>query len=351
VAQLHSQERFSVAIIAGDIGTRGGVNRVLSELALIFSRDLALDVTIFASAGFAPAYSFPDAINIEYHSGANSNYGMLRLFRAIKRRNFNAVIGLWHYDNLRISPIFWKSNTLTILAEHTSWFHPPLKTRLFRRILYKMANWVVVLNEDELRYYSQFLSHVALIPNPVLVEQRLELKKEKIVLCVGHLIPRKNFRDALFAFKHSAIEQNGWRLILVGDGEERQALAELACDLELTNVEFHAETTNIDEWYARSSILLCTSKIEVFSLVVAESTAFGVVPLSYDVDGPAYLLRDFPRLLVKAGDRVALSKRLRWLAESENLRDYSNKVQSLCRERFSAGSIAQAWKALLLPGT
>jgi glycosyltransferase involved in cell wall biosynthesis len=121
--------------------------------------------------------------------------------------------------------------------------------------------------------------------------------------------------------------------------------------LELTNVEFHAETTNIDEWYARSSILLCTSKIEVFSLVVAESTAFGVVPLSYDVDGPAYLLRDFPRLLVKAGDRVALSKRLRWLAESENLRDYSNKVQSLCRERFSAGSIAQAWKALLLPGT
>jgi glycosyltransferase involved in cell wall biosynthesis len=212
-----------------------------------------------------------------------------------------------------------------------------------------MADAIVVLNRREQEYYDKYAENVVLVPNPVIVSPHLFPKKQKIVLCVGHLSKLKNFQDAITAFHEADLEKHGWSLVIIGEGEQEDNLRNLVTSFGLQRVEFYSETSQINEWYAKSSILLCTSLVEVFSLAVAEATAFGVVPLSYDLDGPAYILEEFPDLLVETGSVSALAERLRSLGHDGSLADYAKRVRSVC-DRFSRKVVADAWSWLLKGG-
>lgn len=71
-----------------------------------------------------------------------------------------------------------------------------------------------------------------------------------------------------------------WKLTFVGDGPDRNSLENKVKDLGLKRVTF-VGFQNPVKYYQRASILMLTSDIEGFLLVLAECMSFGVVPVVY----------------------------------------------------------------------
>lgn len=339
----------TVLLVGGDLSNGGGVNRVIRDLSTIFSERLEFNTIVLALNEEDPSYAFSPKVRIERRPEAASRLGFWRLMREIGRRDYDHVIGFWHWDNIRIALALALAGKAPILTEHTSWHHAPRKTRMMRFLTYRLAKAVCVLNPPEFEYYRKFLRDVALIPNPVpKLPAPAGVGKEKLILAVGHLIDRKNFRDAVLAMAASGLADDGWRLVIVGTGPEEKALEALVRELGLTGaVWIEPPTGEIALWYARASIMLVTSKIEVFSLVLAEAMQFGVVPLAYAADGPAFLLRDHQDLVVAPGDVEALSRELTRLGRSGELQARGEAMKATVETRFSEEVIADRWRELL----
>lgn len=71
-----------------------------------------------------------------------------------------------------------------------------------------------------------------------------------------------------------------WRVTLLGDGPDRAGLEALAKQYGLLRLTF-AGFQNPLPYYQRASILMLTSDIEGFPLVLAECMSYGVIPVVY----------------------------------------------------------------------
>lgn len=336
-----------ILFIATDLSTGGGVNKVIRDLAVLFRRRLTADVTVVnARSERASAYAFPDDIAVQsYRRQSVIAYFLLLLH--VRRLRPDVVVGSWAQDNILVTLAFLFSRTRVILIEHSSWhFHGPA-IRLLRRLIYPFAYGVVVLNRSDLRHYERFLSNVRLIPDPVELSPAAGTAREKLILAVGHLEPLKQFDHAIRAMAHAGIEKHGWSLAIIGSGSEASRLTELIAELGLTNVCILPPSGDLASWYARASLLLVTSRLESFSLVLAEAMAAGVVPIAYASDGPSFILEDFREQLVPPDDIECLTNRLSAFAGRPDIDALRVDLRRSVATRFSPDVVAEAWKELL----
>lgn len=344
----NKQLRPRIALVATDLSTGGGVNRVIHDLAAMFSERFECRVTVLNGRSNRPSsYPFPPSVErIDQPSRSRSAY--VKALWALRRSQPDVVIGSWTQDNILLAAIFAGTRTRVILVEHTSFdFHTPL-IRGLRRLAYRLADAVVVLNPTELAHYSQYFANVHLIPNALVPPiARNSAERGKQIIAVGHLEPRKNFQDAIEAMAASGIEQDGWSLTIVGKGPDATKLKDRISHLGLERVEIERPPVDLGQYYARSSLTLVTAKLEVFSLVLAEAMAAGVVPLAYATDGPKFLLEDFPGLLVEIGDVATLAERLRGLAGADDLEPLRERLAESIRRRFAPENIAAQWRGLI----
>ena len=187
-----------------------------------------------------------------------------------------------------------------------------------------------------------------LIPNPIAATPaRVPDSRETLVLAIGHLEPLKQFDHALRAMATSGIEAQGWSLTVIGSGRCERELRTLADELGLRKTTFRTAREDLQPWYARASLLLVPSRMESFSLVLAEAMAAGVVPIAYASDGPSMILEEFPTQLVPCGDVDALAATLRPYAENTEMAALRTELSQSVKRRFDPAVVLTAWKQLL----
>jgi glycosyltransferase involved in cell wall biosynthesis len=219
--------------------------------------------------------------------------------------------------------------------------------RLLRRLIYPLAWRVIVLNPAELSYYGTFLRNVRLLPNPVpAVPGPRPAGRQKLIVAVGHLEPRKNFIDAVRAMALSGLDDQGWELAIIGAGPEERLLREAIREAGLERTQIHQPTADLASWYNRASLTLVTARLEVFSLVLAEAMSAGVVPIAYATDGPSFILNNFPEYLVSIGDVTALAECMRDLARREIPSSLRSRLSASIDARFSPEVIGRKWAQL-----
>lgn len=114
-----------------------------------------------------------------------------------------------------------------------------------------------------------------------------------VILGAGSLEPRKDFATLLRAF--ARVRQNREvRLVILGRGQERQALARLAEDLGVAeHVRLPGFEANPYRWMARACVFALTSRREGSGAVLVEAMACGTPVVSTDCpSGPAEILQD-----------------------------------------------------------
>lgn len=337
-----------ILLIAADLSSGGGVNKVIGDLAVLFRSRLGAEVEVAnARSDAPPTYGFPGDVPVRSY-GRTSLLAYFALLLRLRRSRPDVVIGSWTQDNVLMTLAFAGSRTKVIAVEHAPWHFQPLAIRLLRRIAYPLASRVVVLNRADLAHYRRFLSNVSLIPNPVEAPTRPPGgQREKLILAVGHLEPNKNFQDAIQAMARSRLEANGWSLAIIGSGSASPCLLNLIDKLGLTRTRIHSPTDDLASWYARASLLVVPSRAESFSLVLAEAMRAGVVPVAYASDGPSFILEDFPAHLVPIGDLDRLTEQLSHFANLPDLSIIREALRRSVELRFSSQTITEAWEHLL----
>ena len=116
----------------------------------------------------------------------------------------------------------------------------------------------------------------------------LGLDGAPLLLSVGYLIERKGHHVAIEALAQLLPEHPGARLVIVGEGEERERLQALALELgvaERVTLAGARPNTELLRWYSAADVFLLASSREGWANVLLEAMACGTPVVATDIWG------------------------------------------------------------------
>lgn len=165
------------------------------------------------------------------------------------------------------------------------------KKNILKKVL-NSAKFVVVFTKEQKlevqRKYGVAAKKIKVIPNGVedkfYYSKERKLHKKPRILFVGRLNFQKNLEYLLLALKDVSerFETN-----IIGDGELKKELEDLAKKLKLSTVIFpgRIEGEQLVEYFKRSDIFVLPSRVEGMPLVLLEAMAMGMPSIVTDVVG------------------------------------------------------------------
>lgn len=169
---------------------------------------------------------------------------------------------------------------------------------------------------------------VSIVPNGIdlqhyHVPRNKTTKKEKTILYIGRLEKRKGVAYLLKAFACFANDNPHIKLVIAGDGVDRQKLELLADELKIKNVKFLGYITEQKKkQLLRDSDLFCSPAVygESFGIVLLEAMASGLITVAGNNPGYASVLDGLGSLsLVNPKDTTEFAKRMELLINEPQL--------------------------------
>lgn len=132
---------------------------------------------------------------------------------------------------------------------------------------------------------------------------------EKLLVHVSNFRPIKRTLDVIWVFA-KVTEQLGARLLMIGDGPERQGAVELASHLGVSGrVAFLGSFPRVEELLAISDLFLLPSSQESFGLAALEAMASGVPVIATRIGGIPEVVNDQETgLLFELGDVAGMAQ-------------------------------------------
>ena len=203
-------------------------------------------------------------------------------------------------------------------------------------------------------------ARVEVVANPVQVEARQSADAAaqmvlaacvgcNLVLAAGRLSMEKGFDLLIRAFAPIARRQTDWRLVIFGEGPERNALLQLTRDLAISShVLFPGFSHALHLMMRRTQLFVLPSRHEGMPNSLAEAMACGVPCISFDCPtGPAELiLHEDNGLLVRAEDITGLTSAMDRLMGDEALRRRLGGAAQESAREYSMENILSRWGAL-----
>lgn len=233
--------------------------------------------------------------------------------------------------------------------------------KLLMKLAYSRAKHIISNSEDT---KSDLLQHhiigapkATVIRNPVLPPDFIKLKQKKIegdwfdstdrkiILSVGRLHPQKNFPFLISVFKKVYQVNKAARLMIVGEGEEKENLINQIESEGLSQfvklVEFQS---NIYPYYENADVFALTSEWEGFGNVLVEALSVGLPVVSTNCPGGPKMILENGKYgtLVPLGDNKsyvdALLKALEYPSKSQDSIEYAKRftVESVAEEYLKA---------------
>ena len=279
------------------------------------------------------------------------------LIKILHEEEYNVVIGVHAFLAMRLSTIKkdigstkaigWIHNSFEALLREGS---PYLGTELkyhYGRQLQKLDEVVVLYHQDAELYQEAFGFKPSTIYNPLTLKPGpRSVGQQKIFLAVGRFSPKhKGFDLLIQAFALFAQKNQDWQLDIVGDGPEKNQLAQMISENNLEKrVQLHPFTNEIQAYYSTASIYVLSSRWEGMPLVLVEAMSHGLPIIASDIPTCQEVLGDFG-MFFKNGNIQELAQRL----EDATHLDWQKKSDEAIKiaQRFDINEIAGQWKQLL----
>jgi glycosyltransferase involved in cell wall biosynthesis len=123
-----------------------------------------------------------------------------------------------------------------------------------------------------------------------------------VAICVGRLAPEKNLDQVLAAFDTMRSSVPSMRLVLVGDGPDKERLMRARPDVVFAGLR-HGE--GLAAHYASADVFLFPSMTETFGNVVTEAMASGLAVVAYNLAAAGQFIRHGVSGLLAGGGDVA----------------------------------------------
>ena len=296
-----------LCFIVGSLNCCGGTERITSLIANELSGE-NYEISILSLAeGNDPFFSLDSSIKI---------YSLYNKKISFKKNYITTVWRIRHFlkqhkiDTLisveSILCIFTVPGLFGLNIKHICWEHFNFNVNLgvkYRDIGRKWAarhcDYIVTLTRRDKSLWEKGLANIKAqiiaIPNPTTFENinNTPSQDSKIILTIGHYRYQKGY-DLLMQAWSRVKNKKGWKLITVGDGEDKEKIIELTKALKIDDtVEINASTTNIIQYFEKASVYCMSSRFEGLPMVLLEAQSFGLPIISFDCDtGPAELIND-----------------------------------------------------------
>lgn len=266
------------------------------------------------------------------------------------------------------------SKSTVIVSEHT---HPTVNlrnelygpiTKRFMKLCYPGAERIVAVSQairqDLINNFHIPEDKVTVIYNPVDTRE-IELMSQEpvehpwfrdhipVIVSVGRLTKQKGYPILLRAFSHVR-KYLPCRLVIIGEGEDRSKLSDLARDLGIgDDVAFLGFQKNPFKYVSRASLFVLSSLYEGFPNVILEAMALGLPVVSTDCpSGPPEIIEDGKSgLLVPVKDSDALANAITKVLRDQPLRESLGREARQRVKLFELDTIVKVYRRLFLENT
>lgn len=171
----------------------------------------------------------------------------------------------------------------------------------------------------------------------------------KSLISVGRLSAEKGLDELVAVFQELSGKYPDWRLHIVGDGEQREALEAQIAALELGDrVVLHGylPRPEVNRLLMESSVYVMTSHTESFGLVLIEAQAAGVPCVAYDsARGACEIIQNgINGFLIPGRDRAEMVRVLEQLMENFALREQIGRAGKATAAEYYAPRVQAKWR-------
>jgi GalNAc-alpha-(1->4)-GalNAc-alpha-(1->3)-diNAcBac-PP-undecaprenol alpha-1,4-N-acetyl-D-galactosaminyltransferase len=353
----------------------GGAERVLSGMADYWCRrGWHVTVVTYDDGLSPPFFDLHPAVERIGMNNAQPYAGLVKallrniarvvdLRKAIVSSRPDCVIAMGEVNGARALVAALGLGIPVIVSEHTD-YHELAASKngwiwiFLRRLLYPLAAAVSVLNEpSKSRLGKRVRRKTAVIPNAIPDDlctnesepSQIPALPPNTIAAMGRLVPQKRFDLLIEAFQHVAKESD-CSLLILGEGPLRGELEGLVENLGLTNrVSMPGAIPKPWDLLRHSRMVVVSSEVESFGLVLVEAMACGVPVVSFDCpNGPRGIIRDgIDGFLVPPLDVSALARAMKKLLTDDDLH---KSMSARCREvraRYSQERVMALWDDLV----
>lgn len=314
-------------------------------------------------------------INIKVQSKLNNTlvrmidmvYSIIQLRKIFKKRNPNLVISFLPGNNFRAG-IAATGLGLPLIACERNYMPARLRAssplhRLFyylmSKLLYPRTAALCVQTKHLLEWLSKKVPghDIKLIPNVVVEpsqkgsEQLIHFApKRKSLLFVGRMVEQKRVGVLINAFSKLADTFLELDLVLVGDGDQKEALEAQVIQQGIQHrVFFTGHVKDVRPYFRNASIFVLPSRFEGFPNALSEAMSMGVPSICFDILAGTKELSNMGEramLLPNLEPETELAQGIKTLLDDpEHMSALSKKAKSVAVE-FSTEKVVAKWESL-----
>lgn len=224
--------------------------------------------------------------------------------------------------------------------------------RFLSKTLFCLANGIILQTEDARAYFPKRMQKkTVILPNPInplFMKDRWDGERKQEIVTVGRIDKNKNHQMILQAFSRIHQEYPEMKVVLYGDGPEKENLENLAMKLELQDKVFFPGSMNqMQDRIDKSRIFVLSSKVEGMPNVLLEAMSLGLACISTDCPcgGPRTMIKDHENgILIPVDDVDALETALREILDTPELEERLGRNASLVGKELSPEKVNRMWK-------
>lgn len=351
-----------IVFFSGGINRTGGTERALACIANGLAKE-NFDVILVSLCGNETYYTLDESIKVFFLHSKSLSSDIVKNLRTLSDIVCEEKPDYWvDVDNILgvyTERIRKKRPEMKWISwEHFCFFYDfPYYGKLreiIRKKVCKKADCVLVLSDEDKKDYFDNIKEInaklCRIYNPIPYDSiGKSEQREKIIFAAGRLTKIKGFDMLIEAW--STIEKDcpEWKLLIAGDGEEKDNLLSLIKNKNLQRAELLGYIDEIEDYYKKTSIFALSSRNEGFVMVLLEAMSFGLPCIAFDCKCGIKEMIDDQRngFVIEAGNVREYSDRLKMLMQSEELRNEmaDNSISKI--QGFTQEKIVQEWVKLI----
>ncbi|EGJ6987430.1 glycosyltransferase family 4 protein [Campylobacter upsaliensis] len=342
---------MKIILLVGDITIKGGVERVVSNLANIFCEFYEVELLSLYKANETPAFSLNSKIKLSFLHHKERTAVRTKFYKLIdkfyesyllKQKCKEADIII--YNNCPHYPLFKNKNThyLYILHERQKKF----------RTKYKHYDALIAINLEQKALLEKHHKNVIYIPNflPKMPDV-ITNHQQKVVLFLGRFSKEKGVLRLIDIWKKVQEEAKfrEWNLVFVGDGVLKEAMQDKINKLNLNDtIIIKGFTNDVEKEYLSASIYAMSSYNEGLPMVLIESASYALPSVAFDIAGLSDIIENEKSgFLIEDGNLQEFAKKLQLLMRDENLRKTMGENAKIhTKKHFSKELVLQKWQDL-----
>lgn len=355
--------KYKICIVLDQLAT-GGAERCAALLSIFFEKNnckvfhvVVVDKIEYDFAG--------EVLNLgKLKNSSNNFFNRFKRFWVLKMffttRTFDYIIDFrvkrFQIQEFCIAKFIYRSPLIVTIHNYMTELYFPKNTFLANSI-YKNAKLITVSNliADKVKKSYNY-NDVVTIYNPIdnsYFEQKANENfsvNYQYIIIVGRLTITKQFDSIILAFNNSKLKNENIKLLILGNGEEKESLIKVISDLNLENEVILLDFQENPYKYMKNALfLVLASKHEGFPMVLIESLACGTPVISFEcLSGPSEIITNNENgILVENQNFDKLTLAMNLMIENKELYLHCKQNAKSSVEKFSIEKIGKQWLELM----